>query len=138
MADAPDTSQPVGETDGASPREATLNAQISRAIVKLVSEYTGRGPTRARTTVNGSLVACLLEDTLTKGERMLVANGQADAVLRTRESYQRAMQPDAVAAVERLTGRTVAAFMSTNHIDPDYGVEVFVLEDASPQTRSTG
>jgi len=93
MTDAPDTTQPVGDADGAPPREATINAQISRAIVRLVSEYTGRGPTRARTTINGPLVACLLEDTLTKGERMLVADGQSNAVLRTRESYQRAMGP---------------------------------------------
>jgi hypothetical protein len=26
----------------------------------------------------------------------------------------------------------VVAFMSANHIDPDYGVEVFVLEPAGP------
>jgi uncharacterized protein YbcI len=131
MADARDTIQTAIESDGAPPREATLNGQISRAIVRLVSEYTGRGPTRARTTINGSLVACLLEDTLTKGERMLVADGQSNAVLRTRESYQRAMGPEAVAAIARLTGRTVVAFMSSNHIDPDYAIEAFVLADAT-------
>jgi hypothetical protein len=34
------------------------------------------------------------------------------------------------------TGRKVIAFMSDNHIDPDYGAEVFVLEpggDADPR-----
>jgi uncharacterized protein YbcI len=132
MADEPPTTPHAAGPDGAPAREATLNAQISRAIVRLLNEYTGRGPTRARTTINGDLVACLLEDTLTKGERMLVANGQENAVLRTRESYQRAMQPEAIAAIEALTGRTVAAFMSSNHIDPDYAVEVFVLQNASP------
>jgi hypothetical protein len=38
------------------------------------------------------------------------------------------MQSDCVVAIEALTGRTVAAFMSTNHIDPDLAAEVFVLK----------
>jgi uncharacterized protein YbcI len=29
--------------------------------------------------------------------------------------------------VSGLTGREVVAFMSNNHIDPDLGVEIFVL-----------
>jgi uncharacterized protein YbcI len=110
-----------------------MNAQISRAIVHLLAEYTGRGPTKARTTISGTLVACLVEDTLTKGERKLSANGHRDAVLTTRASYQQAMADEARAAVERITGRNVVAFMSSNHIDPDYGVEVFVL-DGPPAT----
>lgn len=35
------------------------------------------------------------------------------------------------AAVERLTGRHVVAFISGNHIDPDISTELFTL-DASP------
>lgn len=31
------------------------------------------------------------------------------------------------AEIQRLTGREVVGFMSDNHIDPDLGVEVFVL-----------
>jgi uncharacterized protein YbcI len=38
------------------------------------------------------------------------------------------MRDDLVAIVERQLGRTVVAFMSQNHIDPDLAVEVFVLE----------
>lgn len=39
-----------------------------------MSEYTGRGPTKARTYVNEDLVSVLLRDTLTKGERSLVSS----------------------------------------------------------------
>ena len=35
------------------------------------------------------------------------------------------------AAVERLTGRRVIAFLSANHHEPDASVEVFLLEPAS-------
>jgi hypothetical protein len=41
------------------------------------------------------------------------------------------MRSDCVAAIEALTHRTVIAFMSTNHIEPDLAAEVFVLEPES-------
>lgn len=41
------------------------------------------------------------------------------------------MRSDLIAVVEERTGRRVAAFMSDNHIDPDFAAEVFVLEPAS-------
>ena len=37
------------------------------------------------------------------------------------------MRADLVTAVEGLTGRSVAAFMSANHIEPDLAAEIFVL-----------
>ncbi len=92
-----------------------------------MSEYTGRGPTKARTTIGKDVVIVLLEDTLTKGERSLAADGKTDLVLTTRFAFQETMRADLVAAVQDITGRDVAAFMSANHIDPDMAVEVFVL-----------
>jgi uncharacterized protein YbcI len=102
-------------------------AAISNATVKLLAEYTGRGPTRARTTISGRWVFITLEDTLTKGERQLAANGHGDWVLQTRKRFQAVMQSELEAAVERHTGREVVAFMSDNHIDPDVAVEAFML-----------
>jgi uncharacterized protein YbcI len=111
-------------------------AAISNAIVRLLHEYSGRGPTRARTTISDDLVVCLLADTLTKSERKLVNAGEESLVLEQREAFQRLMRGEAIAAVEQLTGRTVAAFMSNNHLDPDLAVETFVLApsaaDAAP------
>jgi hypothetical protein len=37
-------------------------------------------------------------------------------------------RPLLVGGVEKLTDRKVIAFMSDNHIDPDLGIESFVLE----------
>ncbi len=105
-----------------------LSAAISNKIVQLMSAYTGRGPTRARTFVNDSLVVCLLQDTLTKGERSLAERDQTEAVLQIRGTFQRTMRQEASAAIKELTGRQVIAFMSDNHIDPDVAVEVFLLE----------
>lgn len=112
-----------GHHHGASPA-----SEISAAAVQLVREYTGRGPTRSRTTINQDSVMILLGDTLTRGERKLVESGQADRVLQLRHDYQGAMSDDLVKAVEETLHRKVIAFMSQNHIDPDLAVEVFVLE----------
>jgi hypothetical protein len=38
------------------------------------------------------------------------------------------MGPALVASVEEITGRKVVAFLSDNHITPDYAIESFVLE----------
>ena len=48
-----------------------------------------------------------------------------------RRAYQDAMRTDCIAAIEDLTSRTVAAFMSANHIDPDLAAEVFILNPES-------
>ena len=103
---------------------------ISTAAVQLLHDYTGRGPTKAKTLINGDVVTVVLADTLTQPRRNLVEKGRQDRVLQLRHDYQLVMREDLVAIVERQLGRKVIAFMSQNHIDPDLAVEVFVLEDA--------
>jgi uncharacterized protein YbcI len=108
-------------------------ARISNSVVHLLHEYTGRGPTKARTDINPNSVMVILADTLTKGERVLVDNGQPELVLQTRQAFQQLMREDMVAAVEGLMDRKVIAFMSENHIDPDMAAEIFVLEPTSDE-----
>lgn len=80
-----------------------------------------------------------MEDTLTKAERTLVSAGKEDSVMLTRLSLQGTMRGDIIAAVERLTGRKVVAYMSGNHIGPDLSCEVIVLEpDASAADSPAG
>jgi uncharacterized protein YbcI len=103
---------------------------ISTSAVQVLHKFTGRGPTKARTSIDEDLVTIVLADTLTQGERTLVDSGRSDRVLQLRHDYQIVMRDELVAIVERQLGRKVAAFMSQNHIDPDLAVEVFVLETA--------
>jgi uncharacterized protein YbcI len=118
------------------PTNRQVASAISTAVVHALGEYTGRGPTKARTYVNHDVITVLLRDTLTKAERRLVSDGNAPAVLQTREIFQQMMREELVASVEDLTGRTVMAFMSANHIDPDVDVETFVLEPEPEATRA--
>jgi uncharacterized protein YbcI len=105
-----------------------VTGEISREAVGVLREYTGRGPTRARTMISQDVVTVLLADTLTKGERRLAENGHAERILELRHDFQQVMREDLIAIIERHLGRQVIAFMSQNHIDPDFAVEVFVLE----------
>jgi uncharacterized protein YbcI len=109
------------------PTGGELASAVSNAMVAVYAEHIGRGPTRVRTSFGRDLVAVVLEETLTKAERRLVADGESDMVVTTRRTFQRTMREDLVGAVERLTGRTVAAFLSDQHVNPDVAVEVFVL-----------
>jgi uncharacterized protein YbcI len=103
-------------------------ATISTSAVQLLHEFTGRGPTKAKTVINEDLVTIVLADTLTRGEQRLVDNGRTERVLELRHDYQTVMRDDLVGIVERQLERKVVAFMSQNHIDPDLAVETFVLE----------
>ena len=102
-------------------------AAISNYVVRTMSEYTGRGATRTRTHIHDDVVTVLLKDTLTKGERSLVSEELDELVLSMRKAFQGTMRGDLIGGVEEILGRTVVAFLSDNHIDPDAAVEVFLL-----------
>ena len=118
-----------------APVSGSKAAAISNHVVRTMSAYTGRGPTKARTYLNDDVVTVVLQDTLTKGERSLVSDDLGDLVLSMRKAFQGTMRHDLITGIEEILGRKVTAFMSDNHIDPDVGVEVFVLApvDAAPQ-----
>ncbi len=115
-------------TEPEHPPGGSIYLTISNAIVSLMREYTGRGPTKARTTIRDNLVVVLLEQTLTKGERVLVQKGRQENVLALRREYQEAIREEASDKIAQITGRNVLAMMSTNHLDPDLAVELFVLD----------
>src|SRR2546421_10249430 len=111
------------------------SAKIATSAVQVLHEYTGRGPTKAKTTIEESVVTILLADTLTTGERTLVEHGHSDRVLQVRYDYQTTMRDGLVGIVEQEIERKVIAFLSQNHIDPDLAVEVFGLEPADAVQR---
>ena len=106
----------------------SVSAEISNGVVGIVREFTGRGPTKARTTVTEDLVIVLMGETLLKAEKSLIASGDSDTVLNTRRKFQETMRSDLVTLVEDAVGRNVTAFFSDNTVSPDMAVELFVLE----------
>jgi uncharacterized protein YbcI len=105
-----------------------LNAALANEIGKLIADFTGRGATKSRAFLYQDIVVCLLEDGATKAEVNLAAAGKSELVRHQRDALQRAMEPQLVEAVERLTGRTVRTFLSGTSTPGEDSVEVFVLE----------
>jgi uncharacterized protein YbcI len=120
------------------PPSGSKSAAISNMTVRLLSQYTGRGPTKARAYLQDDLVTIVLQDTLTKGEQTLVDKDRRELVLTTRATFQEVMGEDLIAGIETITGRKVIAFLSANHIDPDIAIESFVLapaDEVAPEVR---
>jgi uncharacterized protein YbcI len=108
-----------------------LNAALANELGKLIADYTGRGAQRSRAFIDSDLVVCVLEDGATMAERNLVAAGKAELVRFQRDALQRAMAPQLIDAVQRLTDRTVRTFMSGMDEFGNSQVEVFILEPES-------
>ncbi len=108
-----------------------LNAALANEIGRLIADFSGRGATRSRAFVDQDVVVCLLEDGATRAETHLVEAGREELVRIQRDALQYAMQGQLVAAVERLTGRTVRKFLSGGSEFAGDWVEVFVLEPSS-------
>jgi uncharacterized protein YbcI len=114
--------------------EQSAQTQISDLVVGHMHACTGRGPTKARTTIDRDLVTVVLCDLLNKGERSLISDGRGQLVLDMRQAFQQTMRDELIIGVERVTGRTVIAFLSANHLDPDIAIESFVLEPRDETT----
>jgi len=123
----------VTEPDAGASRGKTAQA-ISNAVVRLMREYTGRGPTQAHTTINNNLVIVVLRDTLLKAEKSLISDGQGEAVMQMRRRFQDTMKHELIAAVTAHTGRVVESFLSDNAVDPDVAVEIFILRPRELET----
>ena len=119
-------------TSDSEKHDGELAAAISNTVVRALARTTGRGPTKAKTTIGDNGVFVVLQDSLTRGEQTLADAGEGAAVLDLRRRWQRVMEADVSREIEELTGRKVIGFMSDNHIDPDLAVEVFVLEPRRP------
>jgi len=108
---------------------ASVVAAISNEMVRLYKEQFGRGPEKVRTHwCSADVVTTILEDTFTPAERNLAALGEHQRLRDMRTFFQYATVREFCEPVERLTGRTVKAFISG--IDTEVNglaIETFVL-----------
>jgi uncharacterized protein YbcI len=113
--------------DEGEPRGELL-AEISEAIVGILREYYGRGPTKAKTYAFDDYVVTVLQDILTTVEHTLVERGHEDLVRQVRITFQEAVADRFKGAVAEATGRNVIAYHSQVTFRPAMGFEIFVLE----------
>ncbi len=113
-----------------------LTSAISAAIVDLYREHYGHDRATASTYINDNTVLCVLEDILTTGESALVSQDARREVIDARVAFQEGAEDEFTAAIERLTGRRVVAFLSANQTHPGIASELFFLEP--PATEADG
>jgi uncharacterized protein YbcI len=119
-----------GPTSDSEARHGEDLAEVTNGIVRLFSEYYGRGPTRAKSyLLDDTYLVTVLRDTLTTVERTLAETGNGDQVRSVRLTFQEAMADSFKAVVEEALGRRVVSYHSQLLIDADMGFELFVLED---------
>ena len=113
---------PGGRSDG------RLRAALANAMIRIVHEHWGKGPTRAQAYLEPGFVFCVLEEPLTTVERTLVEGGETDLVRELRLEFQELVNRELADEVETLTGRHVSACHGQIVFDPDILFEIFVLD----------
>ena len=107
-------------------------AELSNAMVAIYKDLFGRGPTKCRTSYAGpDLIVSSLENSLTRPEQKMAHTGDHARLRDLRSYFQYEYQDEFVGAVERITGRTVCAFVSGIDTRKDVSLEAFYLEPAS-------
>jgi uncharacterized protein YbcI len=102
---------------------------VTDAMVSLHLRYHGRVPATAEThLLNDDLLACKLGGIYTNVEKTMIELQRTSEVHDTRRRFQAASRHKFIEVVERLSGRTVTAFISNYHVGPDLAVELFLLE----------
>jgi uncharacterized protein YbcI len=110
-----------------------LLAAVTDAMVALHERYHHRKPVTAKTQLLGEdLLACVLGGVYTDVEKTLIELQKSTTVQETRSDFQSAMRHRFIEVVERLSGRSVLAFISNSHVGPDLEIELFMLGPPRP------
>ncbi|MEA2493122.1 MAG: hypothetical protein QOJ29_1033 [Thermoleophilaceae bacterium] len=118
-------------------RDGDMLSALSNEMVGLYKEQLGRGPTRSRSNWAGdNALIVTLEDSLTPAERRLVQMGEHARLRDARTFAQYATTHEFVEIAERLTGRTVRAFVSGIDTRADVCSEVFYFQPVDGPTQS--
>ncbi len=112
-----------------------LLTELSAAMVTLFREFLGKGPEQCKTYWAGSdILMIMLSGGYTTAEQTLFEAGRGAAVQDSRMALQQTLAKRMKKTVEELTGRSVVAFMSASHQEPDLSAEIFVL---APEAQPT-
>ena len=124
----PGESRPAPPDDPALPSRGGLGATISNQIVGLLREHGGKGPTKCKTYFDDDLVIVLLRGGFTIADRTMFEAGKWLNVREAKQVFQDSIEVQLTEVIGRLTDRTVLAFMSASHQQPDLMIEAFLLD----------
>jgi uncharacterized protein YbcI len=137
MADARKLTDPEKQQADDSSPGGGMRGEISRAMVSIMKQYYGKGPTNARTFVNERYVFCVMEGGLTRSDETLVAAGEEAVVREYRLSFEAVITPVITRAVADITGRAVVGYHSQVIVEPPHVIEIFILDEPPGQNTES-
>ncbi len=115
--------EPIDASD-----QATFAEQISREMEALYATHYGHSRGKATTYINGKTVLCMVEGSRSDNEADEFERGDSAGVIDRRVAFQVNQEDAFTEMVERITGRTVVAFLSANQENLTFAAELFVLD----------
>jgi hypothetical protein len=116
-----------------------LLVAVTDAMVEFHHRYHDREPVSGKAMLVGDqLLTCVLGDVGGEVEQTMIDLQGTTILQEARSPFQEAMQHKFIAAVERLSGRRVQAFISNSRVGPDVEIELFMLnapQDIAPERR---
>lgn len=116
------------------PEKSSPVQTIADQFTSLYKTHYGRGPKTVSVHIVRDAVVCILQDVNTPVHRALVEFGAVDVAQASHHRLQVGMAGDMRRAVERITGRTVAAHVPGVNAEAAVTTDVFLLApgDAVP------
>ena len=109
---------------------------VTEVMVGLHERYHHRVPVSAKSLLLGDeVLVCVLGGVYSDVEKTLIELQRMTIVQEVRSAFQTAMQDKFIAAVERLSGREVLAFISNQHVGPDIEIELFMLRPRNGENQ---
>ena len=84
-----------------------------------------------KTDISPGLALVTLGDWLTPAEQTLLNEGRLALAKQLRTALHDGMRAEAVAAVEQITGRQVAAYVTAHQLDPDLAIIAFHFDPSA-------
>jgi uncharacterized protein YbcI len=116
-------------------RASDLETRIADEMALLQADYYGVPPKEARAyVIPGEIVVVVLRETFTPAEKVLISNGDAEAIQHSRRRFQQLSREDFGAVIEQATGERVESFLSETNLENEVAVEIFLMagEDRTP------
>ncbi len=108
-------------------KQDPIERGISDELARIHVHSYGQEPLSIDTYMLDDAVLCVVDVELLAHERLLTEHQHGAEVVATRSAYEDAIGSTFKAAVERMTGRKVIAFLSSTNLDPPFMVEFFRL-----------
>lgn len=122
--------------DPSSPTRGQLERTLSQRIQALYRTQLEHQPSRVTCQIFEEKIAIILEDSITKPEKILVNSGEQELAEQVRSELDEAIQPQLKALIEEVVGVAVIDLLSNAKLETGRTATVVILAEI-PQIRNS-